>query len=147
MNAAVDRVMTAEPEDVWAVLADGWLYPLWVVGASRMREVDETWPQPGAKLHHSVGNWPVLVDDTTSVVEAEPGKRLRLRARAWPAGEAEVELHLEAVPEGTRVTIVEDAVAGPGTLVPPPVRAPMLKWRNVEALRRLAFVVENRRRS
>ena len=23
------------------MLADGWLYPLWVVGASRMREVDD----------------------------------------------------------------------------------------------------------
>ena len=28
------------PSAVWAVLADGWLYPVWVVGAARMREVD-----------------------------------------------------------------------------------------------------------
>jgi uncharacterized protein YndB with AHSA1/START domain len=143
---SVDRVMTAEPADVWAVLADGWLFPLWVVGATRMREVDDTWPQVGSRLHHSVGTWPMLVDDTTTVVEVEPGRRLLLRARAWPAGEAEVELRLDATGGGTAVTMVEDAVSGPGSWVPPPVRSPMLRWRNVEALRRLALLVENRQR-
>jgi uncharacterized protein YndB with AHSA1/START domain len=140
----VDRVVNAEPADVWAVLADGWLYALWVVGAARMREVDDTWPAVGARLHHSVGNWPVLIDDNTSVLEVEPGRRLKLRVRAWPAGEGEVELRLDATSDGTVVTMVEDAVAGPGVLVPKPLRDPVLKWRNVEALRRLALVVENR---
>jgi uncharacterized protein YndB with AHSA1/START domain len=143
----VDRVVNAEPADVWAVLADGWLYAQWVVGAARMREVDDTWPQVGARLHHSVGNWPMLIDDTTSVLEVEPGERIKLRARAWPAGEGEVEIRLESAPEGTLVTISEDAVAGPGLLVPQPLRAPMLKWRNVEALRRLALLAENRQAS
>ena len=80
------RVMTASPDQVWAVLADGWLYPLWVVGASRMREVDDSWPQPGTRLHHSVGTWPLLLDDVTEVVECRPGSRLVLQAHAWPAG-------------------------------------------------------------
>ena len=59
-------------------------------------------------------------------------------------GEAAVTITLE--PEGvrTRVVIVEDAVAGPGTLMPKPVRAPMIAWRNVESLRRLAFLAEGR---
>jgi uncharacterized protein YndB with AHSA1/START domain len=140
----VDRVVNAEPADVWAVLADGWLYALWVVGAARMREVDDSWPAVGARLHHSVGTWPMLVDDTTSVLEVEPGRRLKLRARAWPAGEAEVELRLDATSGGTAVTMVEDAVSGPGALVPKPLRDPMLKLRNVEALQRLALLVENR---
>ena len=39
------RVLRCTPEDVFAALGDGWLYPSWVVGASRMREVDETWPR------------------------------------------------------------------------------------------------------
>ncbi len=38
------RVVEATPEQVWSILADGWLYPLWVVGASRMRQVDDHWP-------------------------------------------------------------------------------------------------------
>ena len=54
------RVMNATPDQVWEVLSDGWLYPLWVVGASRMREVDDAWPALGARLHHSVGTWPLL---------------------------------------------------------------------------------------
>ncbi len=144
---AVDRVVNAEPADVWAVLADGWLYALWVVGAVRMREVDDSWPRAGARLHHSVGTWPMLVDDTTSVVEVEPGRRLLLRARAWPAGEAEVELRLDATSGGTAVTMVEDAVSGPAVLIPGPARATMLRWRNDEALRRLALLAENRQRS
>ena len=41
------RTIKATPERVWSVLADGWLYPLFVVGASRMRDVDEGWPAVG----------------------------------------------------------------------------------------------------
>ena len=67
------RTIHATPEAVWDVLADGWLYPLWVVGASRMREVDDHWPAVGARLHHSVGSWPLLLDDETEVVAVVPG--------------------------------------------------------------------------
>jgi len=138
------RTVSASPEQVWEVLSDGWLYPLWVVGASRMREVDDEWPAVGAQLHHSVGVWPALLDDTTQVLEAQPQSLLRLRARGWPGGEAEVVMHLEAVADGTKITIEEDVVSGPGRLVPSLLRQPTLAWRNVEALRRLAFVVERR---
>lgn len=51
-------VINASTDDVWSVLSDGWLYPLWVVGASRMRDVDEDWPAVGSRIHHSVGVWP-----------------------------------------------------------------------------------------
>ncbi|WP_201931050.1 SRPBCC family protein [Nocardioides donggukensis] len=136
--------MSATPEQVWAVLADGWLYPLWVVGASRMREVDAHWPEVGAHLSHSVGAWPLLVDDSTEVTECVPGVRLGLRARAWPSGEAGVTIHMTAVGAETEVRIEEDAVSGPGRLVPPPLRHLPLAWRNVETLRRLAYVAERR---
>ncbi|ANH39223.1 Polyketide cyclase / dehydrase and lipid transport [Nocardioides dokdonensis FR1436] len=140
------REIAASPADVWKVLADGWLYPLWVVGASRMREVDDHWPQVGARLHHSVGSWPLLVDDETEVVESLPHELLEVRAKAWPGGEAGVTLRLEPLDGGarTRVTIEEDAKTGPGRLVPKPLRDLPLAWRNVETLRRLAFVVEGR---
>ncbi|GAA4692915.1 SRPBCC family protein [Nocardioides nanhaiensis] len=142
--SGVARTLDATPEQVWQVLSDGWLYPLFVVGASRMREVDDAWPAAGASLHHSVGAWPALLDDTTSVVRCDPPSLLELRARAWPAGEAAVTFHLEAVAEGTRVRVTEDAVSGPGRLVPSPVRRVQLAWRNTETLRRLAYVVEGR---
>lgn len=136
--------VTVPPEKVWEVLADGWLFPLWVVGATRMRAVDEGWPAVGTQLHHSVGSWPLVIDDTTSSLACEPGSRLELQARAWPAGEARVVLRLTPVPEGTEVTIEEDADSGPALLVPRPLRSAMLAWRNTETLRRLASLVEGR---
>ena len=138
------RVLAATPEKVWSVLADGWLYPLWVVGASRMREVDDTWPEKGARLHHSVGSWPALLDDFTEVLEVQPLSMIKLRARTWPAGSANVIIRLNPVGTDTEVTIEEDAVLGPAVLVPKPVRDAGLKWRNVETLRRLAYVAERR---
>jgi uncharacterized protein YndB with AHSA1/START domain len=138
------RVIETVPDRVWDVLADGWLYPLWVVGASRMRDVDETWPQVGARLHHSAGVWPALIDDQTEVLSVEPGRSLRLRAAGWPMGEAEVLITLAPSGAHTRVEIKEDAVSGPGTLMPKPLRDPLIGWRNVETLRRLAFLAEGR---
>ena len=138
------RPVSATPAQVWEVLADGWLYPLFVVGAARMRDVDESWPSVGARLHHSVGCWPLMIDDTTEVLEVEEGKRILLLARGWPAGQAHVDISLQPSGDITVVTITEDATAGPGLLVPKPLRDVQLHWRNVEALRRLAFVVEGR---
>jgi uncharacterized protein YndB with AHSA1/START domain len=138
------RVIKTTPEQVWNVLSDGWLYPVWVVGATRMRDVDESWPQVGAKLHHSAGVWPLVVSDDTEVLECEPRSMLRLRARGSFLGEAEVVLTLSASGAHTLVEIREDAVSGPGTLVPEPLRDPMIKIRNVETLRRLAFIAEHR---
>ena len=138
------RDIAATPDQVWDVLSDGWLYPLWVVGATRMRDVDDTWPAEGAALHHSVGVWPVVLDDETRVLESHPGRSIRLRAKAWPGGEAEVLISLEAQGEKTRVSIQEKTVSGPGSLLPQVLEDPLMKIRNNETLNRLAHVVEGR---
>ena len=138
------RVIDTTPDRVWDVLADGWLYPLWVVGATRMRAVDATWPDVGSKIHHSVGVWPAVLDDDTEVLECDPGRFQRLRARGWPLGEAEVAIRLTAQGAGTLVAIDEEAVSGPGSYLPEPVKAVSIKIRNVESLRRLAFLAEGR---
>jgi uncharacterized protein YndB with AHSA1/START domain len=138
------RDIAATPDQVWEVLADGWLYPLWVVGATRMRDVDESWPAEGSALHHSAGVWPLVIDDETRVLESKPSRKLRLRAKGWPAGEAEVVIELEAHGAQTRVTIHEKAVSGPGSLMPQFIEAPLMKFRNSETLDRLAHVVEGR---
>jgi uncharacterized protein YndB with AHSA1/START domain len=144
--STTSRPVAATPEQVWEVLSDGWLYPLFVVGASRMRAVDDTWPAVGSRLHHSVGSWPLLIDDTTEVLEVEENRRLLLLARGWPAGQAHVDISLQPIGDTTVVTMTEDATAGPGLLIPKPLRDAQLHVRNVEALRRLAFVVEGRTR-
>lgn len=138
--ASVSRNVRCNAEDVFAVLADGWLYPSWVVGASRMRGVDPRWPAPGAELHHSVGVWPVLLDDTTAVLEWDPPRRAVLRARGWPIGEARVEVAVRSSGQGCVVRLTETAVRGPAAAVPRPLVDPPLTWRNTETLRRLAFL-------
>ncbi len=139
-----EREFSVPPEKVWTILADGWLYPLWVVGASRIREVDQSWPAPASRLHHSFGIWPAVVDDETEVLECVPHERLTLRARGWPLGEAHVEIHLQERGAGTLVTIVEQAVKGPGALLPNVIEDAVLAVRNKETLRRLAYLAERR---
>lgn len=139
------RVVAASTQDVWAVLADGWLYPLWVVGAVKMRAVDETWPAPGARLHHSSGLWPLLVHDTTSVEAGEPRRRLELTARGWPAGQARVTITLQnAGPGTTLVRLEEDPRRGIARLVPAPLRRRGADARNAKTLHRLDLLVVGR---
>lgn len=138
------REIKTDPSKVWAVLSDGWLYPVWVVGATRMRDVDRDWPQAGSQLHHSAGVWPAVLDDSTEVLESDPGRFLRLRARGWPVGEAEVAITLTPAGAHTLVEIRERAVSGPGALLPQPLEDLVIGRRNTETLRRLAYVAENR---
>ncbi|MDD7968345.1 SRPBCC family protein [Actinomycetospora lemnae] len=132
------------PDTVWAVLEDGWLYPLWVVGATHMRDVDDAWPAVGSRLHHSVGPWPLQLGDDTEVLDVDPGRMLTLRARAWPFGTARVVLTLEATEVGCRVRMAEEADQGLGWLVPSMLQAPFVEARNAEALSRLADIATQR---
>jgi len=144
--ATVRRRMPVEPEDVWSVLADGWSFGTWVVGACRIRSVDSDWPAAGTGIEHSVGAWPALLDDHTVVERSDPPRGLVLHARARPLGEAKVHLLLVADgPDATVVTMREDVVAGPGRLMPRALRRLLLVPRNVESLRRLELLARGRR--
>lgn len=145
--SSTSRIFHCSPDDVFDILVDGWSYATWVVGAARIRDVDKEWPEPGSRIHHSVGAWPIMISDTTTVESFDRGHTMALTARAWPAGEAEVRITCEPHEDGTRVTIVEDATSGPALLLLKPLRDVMLGWRNVEALRRLAYLSESRARS
>ena len=141
----VTHDVDAPAQAVWDVLADGWSYATWVVGASRVRAVDLGWPAVGAQIHHSFGIWPMLVDDTTEVLRSSEPSELVLRARGWPAGEAEVVLTVATLGDQTcSVGIQEDATSGPGALIPRPARQLAIRARNVEALKRLAYLAEGR---
>jgi hypothetical protein len=141
-----NRPARCTPDAVFAVLSDGWLYATWVVGASRIRAVDEQWPAVGSELHHSVGTWPLLLDDSTKVIDVDPPAMLRLKARAWPSGEAHVELRVEPTPAGCMITIEEHPSTGPAQIVPGPIMDALLHVRNEESLRRLVFLAEGRAR-
>ncbi|HEU5128008.1 MAG TPA: SRPBCC family protein [Glycomyces sp.] len=149
MNARIgaDAVMDipAPREDVFAILCDGWNYPNWVVGASHVRAVDREWPDPGAKIHHSIGPWPVNLKDFTEVVVSERPRLLVLDARLWPVGSARVRLELEERGKReTRVKMAERATHGPISLAPGGVQARVLAPRNRESLRRLADLAVGR---
>ena len=145
--ATVTRRVAASPAEVWSALADGWLYATWVVGASRVRSVDPSWPAAGATIQHSFGLWPAVINDETLVLHSEPDRELVLRAKGWPVGEATVRLTLDPEGPGTTVlTLQEDATAGPGLAVPRAVRKLGLLPRNKEALRRLGLLAEGRGR-
>lgn len=67
-----------------------------------------------------------------------------MQARGWPAGEARVRIDVEPTPGGCTVWLTEDAVRGPGTLIPEALRTAALVPRNTETLRRLAMLAEGR---
>lgn len=137
------RALRCTAADVFRVLADGWLYPSWVVGASRMRDVDETWPRAGSALHHSVGVWPFLIDDSTRSSVWSPPHRLELRARAWPVGEASVVIEVKETGEETCVVRIREEVRrGRARAIPRPLLEPVIRWRNAETLHRLAYLAE-----
>lgn len=135
-------VIEASVEDVFAILTDGWSYAAWVVGASRIRDVDPPWPDAGGRIHHSVGAWPFLLNDTTVSLEYEPLRRLRLQIRAWPVGSGEVEFRATETTRGCRLVMTEKAVSGPIAMLPSVATDAVLHPRNAEALRRLKLLVE-----
>ena len=138
------RAMNCTPEDVFAVIADGWVFPTWVVGASRMRDVDARWPAEGSQLKHSFGVWPVLINDETTMLEWDPPRRMVIQPQGWPIGEARVTIDVKPRKYGCVVRIDERAVKGPGALVPAPLLDIPLYLRNIETLKRLAYIAEGK---
>ncbi len=140
-----ERLIHASVEDVFAILTDGWSYAAWVVGASRIRDVDPGWPQPGHSIHHSVGAWPMLIDDTTTVQQYEPLRYLELKVRAWPTGEGKVEFVATDRDGNCHLVMREQTSKGPAALIPEAVIDPVLRLRNAETLQRLALLAEGHR--
>lgn len=137
--------MDAAPEDVFATLADPWMLPVWVVGATHIRGVDDDWPAPGSQVHHQVGAWPIAISDVTEVVESDPPRRLVLQARGYPLGEARIVLTVEADGTGSVVCMTEAANRGVARRFDNPLQRRFLSARNRESLDRLAAIAETRR--
>ncbi len=132
------RVIRTSPQRIFAVLADGWSYASWVVGAAHIRTVDDGWPAVGTRVHHQVGPWPLQIKDQTSVSAMEPDRLLELDAHAWPLGSARIRLELQPVgPQETRVLLTESLSSGVGRVIPGKLQFLLLRPRNAEALRRL----------
>lgn len=136
--SVVEKWVPVAPDEVWAILAEPSSYAFWVVGSHSVDAVEGDWPQPGATFHHTQGHGPLKLSDTTTVVEAEPGRRLLLDVRARPLVAGPVELILEPSNGGTCIRMFEKAERGLARWVPHLLTDPMLGLRNADALRRLA---------
>lgn len=136
----------ASRERAFEVLADPRCYPEWVVGAKAIRFWDPDFPARGSTFHHTFMLGPIPVKDSTSVLECDPPRLLRLRARARPTGVAHVTLELsEPDGGGTDVVMHERPVEGPPALLHNPVQDWLIRRRNDESLRRLKRLAERGR--
>jgi hypothetical protein len=141
----VSTRVSATPEQVFAVIKDGWYFAAWVVGASRVRAVDANWPAVGSRIHHSIGPWPLSLNDTTWVQAVDENTMIELEARAWPLGSAWVRITLHPVSSTeTEIRLAEKVNSGPARLLPGLAQAILLGPRNAESVRRLAGIAAGR---
>lgn len=141
----IRRNIATTPAKVFSVLADGWSFAGWVVGASHIRAVDSSWPARGSRIHHSVGPWPLSIEDVTTVMATEPDALLELEARMWPVGAARVRIELRPSADGgTEILFAEELHRGPGSRLPMALQGLMLRPRNDESVRRLADIATRR---
>lgn len=136
------QMIEARRDDVFNVLANPETYPDWLVGAQRIRSVDDAFPKVGAKFEHSVGTAEAAtVDDRTEVIEAHGHRKLVLAVHAGPF-HGEVEFDLRKRGEDTTEVIMRERPIGPGMLLTPLLR-PALALRNQKSMRQLAQVVKD----
>jgi uncharacterized protein YndB with AHSA1/START domain len=131
------------PEAVFAVLADGRRYADWVVGAKRVRAVDDSWPEPGSRFHHEVGVGPLTLKDSSELLAMEPPRQVVLEVRAWPAGKARVTITVSAAGGGGSEVLLEEVpTEGPAkSLDSWPLRR-LTVLRNLESLKRLRRIAD-----
>jgi uncharacterized protein YndB with AHSA1/START domain len=108
----VDVTIEAPLAAVWDALVDVRTYPSWLVGAQKIRRVDDDWPAEGSAFHHEVGlGGPFTIADRTRCVEVDRPHRLVLDVRARPmfhgtvtfdlvAGDGVTEVRMEEHPNG-----------------------------------------------
>ena len=140
----VSRDVSAPRQCVWDVVADGWTYSQWVVGNSRMRAVDRGWPAEGTRIKHSLGVWPLVIDDDTVSVTCAPGEELVFLAQMGPVGAALVTLRLTDVSGGCRLEMSEEPAKGLVKALPHRLVEAALDVRNRECLWRLEQLAEAR---
>jgi uncharacterized protein YndB with AHSA1/START domain len=139
----VRRRTSASPAAVFAVLADGWRYADWVVGAKTIRHVDDGWPAVGARFHHKVGVGPVEIRDSSVCEAVDADRGISLRVKAFPAGSARVRIMLEPTDDGgAEILLEEHPLEGFVRRFDNPLQRAALRVRNVESLRRLARLAE-----
>jgi uncharacterized protein YndB with AHSA1/START domain len=144
--AYTSRTLAAPRSAVWEVLIDPHTYPDWLLGAARIRDVDDTWPSVGSRFRHRVGIGWLSIPDHSEVIDIEPGRLLRLKVEARPFVSAVATFVLVSDETGTAVAIEEEPdprLRAVGNVVRP-VMDPTIHVRNHRSLRRLDRIVQQR---
>lgn len=142
--STTQRQINAEPDRVWAVLADPDNYAHWVVGSRDIRKAEPGFPAPGTSFHHTFALGPIHIKDRSEVIEAKPSKLLVLHVMGRPLGRAKVRIELTPKDGGTHLSMEEFPISPLARLGHNPVADLLLHGRNVEALRRLAELAEGK---
>src|ERR1700759_1359568 len=115
----VTRDTSASRSPAWAPIAAGGAPSQGGVGNSRMRAVDPNWPEVGSTIRHSIGVWPLLLDDATLVEDCQPLQQLVLLPKGRPFGKARITRQLSNIDNGgCRITMAEVPVGAPMGWVP-----------------------------
>lgn len=140
----VSATIEAPLADVWDALVDVRTYPTWLIGATKIRSVDDGWPAPGTAFHHEVGfGGPFTIADRTRCDAVEPQHLLQLDVRAWPLVHGKVTFTLTPSNGGTQIDLEEHPIGIHRLLTP--VLAPLAQARNRASLERLEDRVQERR--
>lgn len=129
-------------EDVWEALIDVRTYPDWLVGARRIRRVDDGWPAPGTAFHHTVGIGPLTISDRTRSDDVDAPTMLVLDVRALPLVHGKVHFALRRTPDGTEVEMEEHPIGIHRLLAP--LMSPLALARNRASLEKLEHRVRER---
>jgi hypothetical protein len=132
------------PREVFDLLSDPRSFGHWVVGSREIRAADDTWPAPGARFEHTVGNRWLRIKDHTTVVASRPPVMLELFARARPLPDARIAIGLEPEGRGTRVTMIENPANRVLSVLAGPLGHGLIRLRNAKSLERLKALAETR---
>ncbi len=137
----VHQTIEAPRDEVFNAIADPRTYPDWLVGAQKIRHVDEDFPAPGTEFDHSVGpTEAVTVDDDTKAIAVQGHRRLVLEVHIGPF-QGEVEFQLKKRGDATTEVKMRERPIGP-IVVATPLLRPILAARNSASLQKLAKVIE-----
>ena len=141
-TAASNRETSATPQQVWAVLSDGYRYSDWVQGTKEIRAVEAGWPAAGTSIHYTAGIGPITHKDTTSSQKCIPLQLLELEAHALPAGTARVGLRISPAGTGSIITMNEHPLRGPARWIHNPLTALGFRFRVKRMLEDLVKLAE-----
>lgn len=104
MRVVESIVVESPPAAVWAVISDLDSHTTWRPALKEFRQTSEGPVEVGTQIRE-VLEWrgrEIVIDDV--VTAFEPSRRLRIRG-GWKAADFEMDLVLEPVADGTRVTM------------------------------------------